>query len=207
VDRLTKIAHFIPTTTHVTAEETAKLYLRHVFKHYGLPSDIVSDRGSQFTSRFLQSLLAQCDIKSNKLTAYHPQSDGQTERVNQVLEQYLRIFCDYQQDDWNQLLPLAEFAYNNARHSSSQISLFFTNYGHHPRCTLKVTVPPSQDATSNPAAEEVIAKFKKIHEQLQADCQDAQSKYKRHYDVHVKPLPKFKIGDKVWLLCRNISTT
>src|SRR6202165_1680552 len=106
VDQFTKMAHFIPTTVQVTAEETTHLYLRHVFKHHGLPLDIVSDWGPQFPSRLMSTLLELCDIKGNKSTAFHPQSDGQTERVNQVLEQYLRIFCDYQQDNWVQLLPL-----------------------------------------------------------------------------------------------------
>ena len=92
VDRFTKMAHFCPTTIQVTAEETARLYLRHVFKHHGLPTDPVSDRGTQFTSRLMSALLNLCDVKSNKSTAFHPQSDGQPERVNQVLEQYLRIF-------------------------------------------------------------------------------------------------------------------
>src|SRR6202035_2470125 len=98
VDRLTKMAHFCPTTTNVNAEETARLYLKHVFKHHGLPDDIVTDRGTQLTSRFTTSLLQFCNIRSNKSTAFHPQSDGQTERVNQILEQYLRIFCDYHQE-------------------------------------------------------------------------------------------------------------
>ena len=96
VDRLTKMTHFCPITTNVTAEDTAQLYLQYVFKHHGLSDDIVSDRGSQFTSRFATRLLHLCKIHSNKSTAFHPQSDDQTERVNQVLEQYLRIFCDYQ---------------------------------------------------------------------------------------------------------------
>jgi hypothetical protein len=207
LDRFTKMAHFIPTTTQVNADETARLYLRHVFKHHGLPTDIVSDHGSQFTSRFLQSLLDQCDIKSNKSKAFHPQSDGQTERVNQVLEQYLRVFCDYQQDDWNQLLPLAEFTYNNAQHASTQVSPFFANYGYHPRCTLKVTLPQSQETTPNPAADEIVDKFKRIHEHIRINLQDAQAKYKQRHDVHVKPLPQFKVGDQVWLSRRNISTT
>ena len=82
VDQLTKMAHFCPTTTNVTAEGTAQLYLQYVFKHHGLPSDIVSDRGTQFTSRFTNRLLYLCKIQNNKSTAFHPQSDGQTERVN-----------------------------------------------------------------------------------------------------------------------------
>jgi hypothetical protein len=117
VNHLTKMAHFCLTTTNVNTEEAARLYLKHVFKHHSLPDDIVTDRGTQFTSRFTTSLLQLCDIHSNKSTAFHPQSDGQTERVNQILEQYLQIFCDYQQDNWSDLLPLAEFAYNNAKHS------------------------------------------------------------------------------------------
>jgi hypothetical protein len=130
------MAHFCPTTTKVTAEDTAQLYLQYVFKHHGLPDDIVSDRGTQFTSRFTARLLDLCKIHSNKSTVFHPQSDGQTERVNQVLEQYLRIFCDYQQDNWHELLPLAEFAYNNAKHASTQVSPFFANYGRHPRFSV-----------------------------------------------------------------------
>jgi len=92
VDHFTKMAHFCPTTTHVTAEDTADLYLCHVFKHHSLPQDIMSDCGPQFVSKFTKHLLELCDVKGNRSMAYHPQSDGQTERVNQVLEQYLRIF-------------------------------------------------------------------------------------------------------------------
>jgi hypothetical protein len=207
VDRFTKMAHFIPTTTKVTAEETATLYLRHVFKHHGLPLDIVSDRGPQFTSRLMSALLELCDIKGNKSTAFHPQTDGQTERVNQVLEQYLRIFCDYQQDNWSQLLPLGEFAYNNAKHSTTQVSPFFANHGYHPRCTIKVRVPAEEPNSQNPAAEHIVERFKTIHTQLRSDLREAQVKYKKHFDAHVKELPPFKVGDMVWLSRKNISTT
>jgi len=164
VDRLTKMAHFCPTTTQVDAKETARLYLKHVFKHHGLPDDIVTDRGTQFTSRFTASLLELCDIHSNKSTAFHPQSDGQTERVNQILEQYLRIFCDHQQDNWLDILPLAEFAYNNAEHSSTRMSPFFANYGLHPRCTLRIT-PTGPGTSLNPSAEDLTRKYRAIHDQ------------------------------------------
>ena len=205
VDRLTKMAHFCPTTTHVSAEDTADLYLRYVFKNHGLPSDIVTDRGTQFTSKFSTRLYNLCDIKSNKSTAYHPQSDGQTERVNQILEQYLRIFCDYQQDDWYQLLPLAEFAYNNAQHSATQVSPFYANYGYHPRCMLKVNT--SAQSSVNPSAEQLIDKIKIIHEQIRTDLAKAQEKYKGFYDNRVKEAPSFNIGDFVWLSRKNITTT
>ena len=89
VDRFTKMAHFCPTMTAVTAEQTANLYLRNVFKHHGLPDEIVSDRGAQFVSKFTKTLLQLLEIKGNHSTAHHPQSDGQTERTNATLEQYL----------------------------------------------------------------------------------------------------------------------
>jgi hypothetical protein len=203
VDRFTKMAHFIPTTTHVTAEESANLYLRHVFKNHGLPTDIVSDRGTQFTSRFSSALLELCGIKSNKSTAFHPQSDGQTERVNQVLEQYIRIFCGYQQDDWSDLLPLAEFAYNNAQHASTGMSPFFANYGYNPRAILRVTTT----LHPNPRAEEFLDRLKATHDHLRRNLKEAQSKYKDNYDVKRKDKPPFKVGDMVWLLRRNIKTT
>jgi hypothetical protein len=195
VDRFTKMAHFCPTTIQVTAEETAHLYLRHVFKHHGLPTDIVSNRGPQFTSRLMSTLLNLCNVKSNKSTAFHSQSDGQTERVNQVLEQYLRIFCDYQQDNWYQLLPLAGFAYNNAQHSATQVSPFFANYRYNPRCTIKVV--SSGEGSTNPTAEDLVTKFKGIHAQIKSDLTDAQKAYKKYYDLCVKQMPQFKVGDRV----------
>ena len=113
VDRFSKMSHFIPTNSDLMAEGAASLYLQNVFRLHGLPNDIVSDRGQQFTSRFTRRLLELCEIKNNYSTAYHPQSDGQTERTNQTLEHYLRTYCDHQQDDWHDLLPYAEFVYNN----------------------------------------------------------------------------------------------
>ena len=99
VDRFTKMAHFCPTNSTITAEGTAALYLEHVFKNHGLPDDIVSDRGTQFVSKFTRRLLELLEVTGNRSTAYHPQSDRQTERTNQTLEQYLRTYCGFHQDD------------------------------------------------------------------------------------------------------------
>ena len=203
VDRLTKMAHFIPTTSDVTAEQAAQLYYRHVWKLHGLPVDTISDRGPQFVSHFTRHLLKWLDIKGNRSTAYHPQSDGQTERVNQTLEQYLRIYCDYQQDDWHQLLPLAEFVYNNTQNSSTQVSPFLANYGYHPRCS--VTVAPPEH--TNPAAEALVDKLRAIQAELKVNLQLAQERYKEQYDRHTRPAPIIAVGDKVWLNRRNIRTT
>src|SRR5690606_21086339 len=114
VDRLTKMAHFIATTSDVDAEGTARLFRDNVFRLHGLPRSIVSDRGTQFVNSFMRDLCKLLQIKQNLSTAYHPETDGQTERINQVLEQYLRGYCNYMQDDWIDWLSMAEFAYRNA---------------------------------------------------------------------------------------------
>lgn len=201
VDRFTKMACFCPTTSDITAEGTARLYLQYVFKNHGLPKDIVSDRGSQFISKFTRTLLALCDIRGNRSTAFHPESDGQTERVNQTLEQYLRIYCDYHQDDWSQLLPLAEFVYNNAKNSSTGMSPFYANYGYHPRHTIKVR---QQVGPTNPTAEALAERLKQVHQELIRHLELAQQAYKRHHDRHAQPSPDFKPGDLVWLNRTNI---
>ena len=114
---LTKMALFITTQATDTSEDLAKVYLHHVFSKHGAPSDIVSDCGKTFVSDFWSLFCRLLHIKWNLSTAYHPETDGQTERLNQILEQYLRIYVNYDQDDWCDLLPLAEFAYNNTPHS------------------------------------------------------------------------------------------
>lgn len=104
------------------------------------------------------------------------------EGVNQVLEQYLRIFCDYQQDNWLDILPLAEFTYNNAQHASTRMSPFFANYGQHPCCTLRIA-NPSLISGSNPSTEVLAQKLREIHDQAKSQLGQAQAKYKETYDA------------------------
>ncbi|EIE82959.1 hypothetical protein RO3G_07664 [Rhizopus delemar RA 99-880] len=122
------MAHFIPCKDNITSKDLAFMFIKHIFRLRGLPKDIVSDRGSLFTSNFWKSLLSLLKIKPNMLTASHPQTDGQTERTNSILEQYLRVYFNYQQDDWISLLHLAEFSYNNSIQSSTRHSPFMANY-------------------------------------------------------------------------------
>ena len=99
VDRLTKMSLFIPTTNSVTADGIARMFVEHVFSKHGVPSDVVSDRGTEFTSHFWRSLGTLLDMKLNFSTAFHPQTNGQTERTNQTLKQYLRLYCNYRQNN------------------------------------------------------------------------------------------------------------
>jgi Integrase zinc binding domain/Chromo (CHRromatin Organisation MOdifier) domain/Integrase core domain len=204
VDRLTKMAHFVAMNSNVTAEETADLYLRNVFKNHSLPQDIVSDRGTQFVSKFTKRLLELLGVKGNRSTTYHPESDEQTEMVNQTLEQFLRVYCDYHQDDWYQLFPLAEFVYNNAKSSSTGMSPFFANYGRHHRAAPKVRTEAA--SYEHPAVEALADRLKDVHAELRSELQKAQQAYERKFDRKAKPMPPFKVGDLVWLNRKNIET-
>lgn len=138
VDRFTKMAHFIPLAKdNKQAEDLAKIFAREIWRYHGIPSDIVSDRDSRFTSNFWRQFLEILSItmKPRMSTAFHPRTDGQTERTNQFIETYLRGFFNNEQDDWVELLPTAEFAYNNAISASTGVSPFFTNYGFNPAST------------------------------------------------------------------------
>jgi len=123
--------------------------------------------------------------------------------VNQTLEQYLRIYCDYQQGDWHQLLPLAEFMYNNTQNSSTRVSPFFTNYGYHPRCSVTVATSDS----TNPAAEALVDQLQAIQAELKVNLRQAQERYKEQHDRHTRPAPAVMVGDKVRLNRRHIQTT
>jgi transposase InsO family protein len=120
VNSVTKRAHFIPTHTTINAEGAALLFLKEVWKHHGTPRVVVSDRGPQLVAGFMRELYKLLGIKLAMSMAYHPQTDGQTEHINQVLEGYLCTFTSRRQDDWDNLLPTGEFQYNNSKHSSTQ---------------------------------------------------------------------------------------
>ena len=144
IDSIGKRAHFDETLTTVTAAGAANLYLRNIWKLHSLPRKVVSDQGPQFVATFMKELHQLLRIESTTSTAYHPQTDGQTERVNQELEQYLRIFVRERQDDWHALLPLAEFSYNNHIHSSTQQTPFLLDTGRHPRMGFEPHQLPSR---------------------------------------------------------------
>ena len=132
VDSMTKQSHFVSTVTTLSAAGTTQLYLQHIWKHQGLPKRVVSDRGPQFIAEFTKELYQLLGVKLAATTAYHPQGDGQMERINQELEQFLRLFINQRQDNWDDLLPFVEFQYNNHIHNTTQNILFLLDTGQIP---------------------------------------------------------------------------
>ena len=124
--------------TTLSTARTAQLYLQPFWKHHGLPKKVVSDRGPQFIAEFMKELYWLLRIKLAATTAYHPQGDGHTEQVNQELEQYLRLFINQRQDDWDDLLPFAEFQYNNHVHTATQAVPFLLDTGWIPHMGFKL---------------------------------------------------------------------
>jgi hypothetical protein len=129
----TKGAIFIPCTEKTDALKTAELYYKHVFKRFGWLNKFLSDRGPQFNLLVLKELWKILRTEGCMTTAYHPQTDGETERMNREIETYLRIFCSNHSHNWNQYLPALEFAINNCINSSTKQSPFFLMYGSHPK--------------------------------------------------------------------------
>ena len=132
VDHLTKQAIFIPTHDTITLADLTKLFILHIFSKHGIPSHITSDHGSKFISHFFRSLGKALDMRLHFTLGYHPEGDSQTEPTNQTLEQYLRVYSNYQQDNWLDLFPLTEFTYNKAPSATTRISPFYANKGYHP---------------------------------------------------------------------------
>jgi hypothetical protein len=203
VDSLSKRAHFMPTNTTITAPGAARLFLHNVWKLHGLPRRVVSDRGPQFVRQFTQDLYQRLGIQIAASTAYHPQTDGQTERVNQELEQYMRVFVSERQDDWHDLLPMAEFQYNNHVHSATRETPFFLDSGRHPRMGFEPQMPPSEVEAVN----DFTARMQEALSEARAALTKAKEDMARFYNQRRLPAPVYAPGDMVFLDASDIRTT
>ena len=145
VDRLSKMVCLAPVKTSIDARQYAKLFVKEIFAKHGLPGSIISDRDPRFTSEFFQQLCELLQIKQHMSTAFHPQSDGQTERMNRTLVEMFRGFVGSIFEEWVVHLPSAEFAMNNAFNESIRTTPFFLNYGRHPRTPASLLLPQSKN--------------------------------------------------------------
>lgn len=203
VCKLTKWAIYIATTTNVDAPRLADLFLLHVVRHHGLPRAIVSDRDPRFTSIFWQSLWKQLGTKLLMSTAFHPQTDGQTERQNRTLEETLRAYVNYQQDDWDDRLAAAEISYNSSVHASTGFSPFFLNYGYHPHLPLDVAVS-STNVSNNPTAADRIARLHASIEDAKSSLLKAQARQTHYANLKRRELT-FRVGDLVLLSTEHLT--
>ncbi|PLW35736.1 hypothetical protein PCANC_23696 [Puccinia coronata f. sp. avenae] len=201
VDHLTKGIHLVAAKETWDAEEFAFVFLDRFIRLHGLPDRIVSDQGSLFISKFWREVQRLMRISPAPSTAWHPRTDGQTERVNQTFETYLRHFVSDRQDDWYQLLPLAELVFNNSVLASTGYSPFFSQFAFHPR------VNTLTEASTVPAAESFLSTLNKVHELLIDNLVRAKEVQRTYFNRRAREGPTFKSGDWVWLLRRNIAST
>ena len=198
VDRLSKMVRLVPVKMAIDAKEYANLFVRETFAKHGLPKSIVFDRDPRFTSDFFRQLCKCLKVDQNLSTAFHPQTDGQTERMNRVLEEMLRAFVGSAFDSWDKHLPCCEFAINNAFQESIRTTPFFLNYGRHPRSPTNSAFLPTELVGSNfvtgmHEALEDAKRFLRI-------AQERQARYanKRRTDL------SFRVGDYVLLDGKNL---
>lgn len=193
MDRLTKYAHFLALSHPYTAQTLATVFLQEIHKLHGLPDSIISDRDAAFTSEFWREFFKILGTQLHMNTAYHPQSDGQTERVNRCLETYLRCMIHNQQKKWSQWLAMAEWWYNTTYHHSLKTSPFEALYGFAPP---QLALGPYLQ-TSNSQAQATVQDRQQMLQVLKENLLQAQERMKHFADKH-RSEREFQVGDMVF---------
>jgi hypothetical protein len=194
VVRFTKVAHFLPIKTLYPTKTYAELYIARIMSLHGVPKTIVSDRGPQFVSRFWEDFHKSLDTNLIHSLAYHPQTSGQTESVNQILEDMLRACVLSYFGKWDERLPLAEFSYNNSYQESIKMAPFEALYGQRCRTPLNWSGPGEWFFFGPDLVKEAEEKVKLIQQRLNI----AQHRHKRYADKRRRPL-YFPVGNFVYL--------
>jgi hypothetical protein len=189
----TKVAIFIPCNEDITAEETAALYIKHIFAHFGLPTKVISDRDPRFMSKFIQAACKVTGVKHTPSTAYHPRTDGQSERSNQWLETAIQFITDQKQKNWAPYLPIVQFAHNNWPSDTTRKSPFFLLMGFNPRADWIHATSLIPRVTLH------LEQLKEARVQARNAMIKAQQSWVKHRDI-----PKYKEGDLVWLEGKNL---
>jgi len=198
-DRLSNMAHFVATTEGTTAEGLARLFRDNIWKLHGLPESVVSDRGPQFAVELTKELNRMLGTRMKLSTAFYSQTDGQTERMNQELEQYLRFFIEHRQKDWLEWLVAAEFTVNNKVHTVTKVLPFMANYGKELRMGGDIRRKGKVES-----ATEFVERVKKVHEEAEAALKKTQEEIKRYADRSRKETEKWEKGDRVLLSTKDL---
>jgi len=199
-DRFSKMSHFVATTEKTMAEGLARLFRDNVWKLHGLPESVISDRGPQFAAGMTKELNKMLGIEMKLSTTYHPETDGQMERTNQELEQYLRMYINHRQNNWAEWLATAEFTFNNKVHTATRSSPFQVNYGREPRMGFDI-----KKKGKNEKAEEFVKEMKERHEEARAALVKSQKEMKRQADRNRKEVEEYRVGDKVLISTKDFS--
>jgi len=198
-DRLSKMTHFVATTEGTSVEGLARLFQDNVWKLHGLPESIVSNRGPQFAVELTKELNKMLGIETKLSIAFHPQTDGQTECMNQKLEQYLRFFVEHRQKDWPEWLASAEFTVNNKTYTATKVLPFMANYERELRMGGDIRKKGKVESVT-----EFVEKMKKVHEEAGAALRKTQEEMKRYMDRNRRETEEWKKGDRIMLSTKDL---
>ncbi|HVX00352.1 MAG TPA: DDE-type integrase/transposase/recombinase, partial [Candidatus Babeliaceae bacterium] len=204
VDKLSKMVHLIPCRTTITAPQVANLFFREVVRHHGLPTAIISDRDPRFTSHFWGELWRLLGTKLKMSSSYHPQTDGQTERVNRVMEEILRSYVKDTGDDWDEHLTTVEIAINTSKHTSTEASPFKLNYGREMVLPIEQAVSKLM-SSNNPSAADSIRRMNEDLDTAKKNISKAQERQAYYADKSRRVADIYKVGDRVMLSTENLT--
>jgi transposase InsO family protein len=199
VDRFTKYALMIPFRRDYTAVQLAHVLKDRLIRDHGIPKTIISDRDKLFTSNYWATLMAEIGTQRKLSTAYHPQTDGQTERTNRTMKTYLKIYSNTRQDNWVSLLPMAQMAYNDKRSEATGQTPYFANHGRNPNLFQRTLPSPKAEAAIKSAEE-----MKTVHKDMSERTLHAQNQSISYVNKKRKTAPQLKEGDKVYLHTKNL---
>jgi transposase InsO family protein len=203
VDMFSKQAHFVPTRKTVTSQQLAALFLQNVYRLHGLPTMLVSDRDPRFTADFWQTVWRHLGTKLNLSSAYHPQTDGQTERTHRTLEQLLRAYVHPEHDNWASRLPVLEAAYNSAVHATTKQSPFYVNYGFEPLTPASLHLPQAVPSSFDSDARALLDSMRDIHQLVASELDLAKARAAEYANRSRRELT-FAVGDKVRLSTQHV---
>jgi len=224
VDKFTKMVHLAPCKDTTSAVEVAQLFRENVVRFHGTPAHIITDRDTRFTSQFWKAFCQHSNITHSLTSAFHPQSDGNTERVNRTLEQMLRHVILPDQSDWDEYLYLVEFCINNSHHDSIGSTPFFLNYGRHPDIPISAMIRRHRVAVASkvwsrgggrkgkaqyhnvdaPYISNLTNRMQDLVQRTKKELADAQQRQKHYYDLRKREV-EFKVGEQVLLSTKNLS--
>ena len=202
VDRFSRGVRFVPFTALPSAFQTAHALFQHVFRIFGIPEDIVSDRGPQFTSQVWAAFFEHIGVSVSLSSGYHPQSNGQCERVNQELGKFLRLFCHENPSDWYQYLVWAEIAQNSLTSSVTGMTPFQCTLGYQPPLA-----PWTGVQTDVPSVDDWMTRSEQVWEETHQRIETALQRHKEQADRRRGPTPVYQPGDRVWLAAKDFRTT